>query len=53
MSGLRKVKRVKDALCNAPLLAFPIENDPFVLDCDASSVGQGAVLSKIQNGKER
>ncbi|MCG7876282.1 MAG: RNase H-like domain-containing protein [Candidatus Thiodiazotropha endolucinida] len=44
---------IKDTLCSAPLLAFPTETDPFVLDCDASNVGQGAVLSQIQNGEEK
>ena len=35
---------IKNALCSAPILAFPSETDPFVIDCDASNVGQGAVF---------
>lgn len=45
--------KIKTALCNPPVLAFPTENDSYILDCDASLVGAGAVLSQIQNGKEK
>ena len=44
---------IKEALCSAPILAFPTETDPFIIDCDASYIGQGAVLSQIQNGEEK
>ena len=44
---------IKNTLCSAPILAFRTETDPFVIDCDASNVGQGAVLSQIQNGEEK
>ena len=43
---------IKKALCSAPILAFPTESDPYVVDIDASGAGQGAVLSQIQNGEE-
>lgn len=44
---------IKKALTNAPILSFPTENDQFILDTDASLVGQGAVLSQVINGKEK
>lgn len=44
---------LKQCLVNAPILAFPTENDTFVLDTDASNEGMGAVLSQIQDGEEK
>ena len=49
----KSFKVIKEALCSAPILTFPTETDPFIIDCDASNVGQGAVLSQIQNGEEK
>ena len=44
---------LKDALTAAPILAFPSENEEFVVDCDSSNVALGAVLSQMQDGQER
>lgn len=44
---------LKRALTTAPILAYPNERDPFVLDTDASNFGIGGVLSQVQNGVER
>ena len=43
---------LKSALISAPILAF-LGNGEFILDCDASNVALGAVLSQIQDGEER
>lgn len=35
------------------MLAYPTQNDNFILDTDASNYGMGAVLSQIQNNSEK
>lgn len=40
-------------MISAPILAMPTDNDPYVLDTDASNESIGAVLPQIQDGKER
>lgn len=44
--------KLKVALCEAPILAYPVPHCDFILDTDASNVGIGSVLSQVQNGKE-
>ena len=44
---------IKSKLTNAPILAFPQLDVPFILDSDASDSGLGAVVSQVQCGKER
>lgn len=34
-------------------MAFPMSNEEFILDTDASNYSIGAVLSQVQNGQER
>jgi hypothetical protein len=46
-------EELKVRLVSAPVLGMPNDNDKFVLDTDASDVAIGAVLSQIQDGKER
>lgn len=36
----------------APVLAFPRSDAKFIVDCDASDYGLGAVISKEQDGSE-
>ena len=36
-----------------PVLAFPNNDDPFILDTDAADTAVGAALHQIQNGVER
>ena len=42
---------IKRKLTNAPILAFPQLDEPFILDTDDK--GLGAVLSQVQGGNER
>ena len=44
---------MKQLLTETPILGYPTDDDPFVVDTDASLVGVGAVLSQIQDGKEK
>ena len=45
---------IKQLLTTAPILSYPLLQDqPFLLDCDASNVGVGAVLSQVQDGEEK
>jgi len=44
--------RLKEALISAPVLGMPTGSGTFYLDCDASDIGLGAVLSEDQNGSE-
>ncbi len=46
-------RALKDAITEAPVLAFPNARDQFVLDTDASDFCLGAELSQIQEGVER
>nr|GFD37372.1 putative reverse transcriptase domain-containing protein [Tanacetum cinerariifolium] len=39
---------LKQKLCEAPILALPEGNDDFVVYCDASHQGLGAVLMEIE-----
>lgn len=44
---------LKSRLVSAPILAYPRDDDPYILDTDASDVGIGAVLSQVQDGEEK
>ena len=44
--------KLKELFTITPVLSYPTEDDPFILDTDASNDSIGAVLSQIQNGKE-
>ena len=44
---------LKRALMSSSVLAMPTYNDPYILDTDASEMSIGAVLSQVQNGKEK
>ena len=43
---------LRDALVRAPILAFPTETGPYILDTDSSNFGLGGILSQIQNDVE-
>ena len=44
---------LKEKLVSAPVLAFPCFDQEFVVDCDASDYGLGAVISQRQDGDEK
>ncbi len=44
---------MKDALCKAPVLAYPDPDVPYVMDTDASNLAIGAILSQVQDGEEK
>ena len=44
---------LKSVLVSAPILGYINTHDPLYLDCDCSSFAAGAVLSQLQDGKER
>lgn len=53
-SAQRSFELLKCKLCSAPLLAHADFSKPFILQCDASSVGVGAVLAQLDTeGNER
>ncbi len=45
--------KMKELLTTAPILGYPRTGDPFILDCDASNFGLGAVLSQVQDDQEK
>lgn len=46
-------QKLKEALCSAPILSYPVPGVQFILDTDASASGIGSVLSQILNGEEK
>jgi hypothetical protein len=44
---------MKDSLCTTPVLAYPNFELPIILTTDASRVAIAAILSQVQDGKER
>ena len=46
-------EKLKGKMKSAPVIAFPRDSDTFILDCDASNEAIGAVLSQIQDGREK
>ena len=45
---------LKQSLTTAHILSYPmLQDQPFLLDTDASNVGVGAVLSQVQDGEEK
>ena len=46
-------QKLKEALVSAPVLPYPNLAKPYLLDCDASAEGLGAILSQVKNGQER
>ena len=49
----RAFEILREGLISAPVLGYPDPKLSYILDTDASAVGVGAVLSQVQNEKER
>lgn len=56
-NGLRNVQaafdELKHLLTTAPVLGYPLNQGNMILYTDASDVGIGAVLSQVQQDRER
>jgi hypothetical protein len=46
-------ERLRHFLTTAPVFAHPDFTKPFILDTDASGTAIGAVLSQVQDGREK
>ena len=46
-------EQLKQCMVSFPILAYPNDSDPFILDCDASNDAVGAELIQIQGGIEK
>ncbi len=45
--------KLKEALCKAPVIAYPDPDLPYVVDTDATNLAIGAELSQLQDGEEK
>ncbi len=45
--------KLKEALCKAPVLAYPDPDLPYVVDTDSSNLAIGAILSQVQDSEEK
>lgn len=46
-------EQLKSIMASPPVLAYPNNEDPYVLDTDASGVSVAAALYQLQNGREK
>jgi hypothetical protein len=46
-------KSLKNALCVAPILAYPKPGEKFIADTDTGNIGTGGLLSQVHGGQER
>lgn len=53
IAALRAFDKLKQLLTSTPILALPDFSLPFIVTVDACGFGLGAMLSQIQDGKER
>ena len=46
-------RKLRECLTSPPILAYPLQEETYILDTDASNFAIGAVLSQRQNGVEK
>ena len=47
------LEKLKEALISPEIMAYPLDEGEYFLDCDASGYAIGGVLSQMQDGVER
>ena len=48
----RSFEKLQSALCEAPVLSYPMDRGGFILDCDASDIGIGGVYHKFRMARK-
>ena len=46
-------QKLKELLTSSPIIAYPVQGEPYTLECDASKFSIGSVLNQVQNGEQK